>query len=347
MIYAPVIIPTLNREAHLRRCINSLKKNGYAKYTDIYISVDYPPSDRYIEGHKMVVKYLKENEDDLKKCFNEVHIYYQEKNLGAYVNGPFLRDLVENSGKYEGFIFTEDDNEFSPCFLEYMDKGLEKYKNDDSVTLIASTTDDVDIDRDKYNAFKTISSSAWGIGKWFRKEALVRKDFNRELFEKTSKDFKLLYKIFKKSPLLFNAYCNTLLWRGSTYVTEDGNPREIDLNRFFYNYVNNKYIIRPTVSQTRNWGKDGSGINSGISDVSPLEQVISNESSFDYKISEDVYLQKIKKRAFNEYLGFCKQLINIYLYRIVGEEIYKKIDIDMLRARLSHKIYRIRKLFRK
>lgn len=33
MIFAPVLIPTLNRVKHLQRCLNSLVKNTYANET--------------------------------------------------------------------------------------------------------------------------------------------------------------------------------------------------------------------------------------------------------------------------------------------------------------------------
>ena len=38
----PIIIPTLCRYEHFARCIESLKENKYAQYTDIYIGIDYP-----------------------------------------------------------------------------------------------------------------------------------------------------------------------------------------------------------------------------------------------------------------------------------------------------------------
>lgn len=348
MIYAPVVIPTLNRVSHLRRCLDSLKVNSYAKFTDLYISVDYPPNEKYVKGHEQVTEYLKNEEKDLLKYFNEVHIYYQEKNLGAYLNGPFIRDKVEQSERYEGYIFTEDDNEFAPCFLEYIDKGLEKYKDDDSVLVIASTVSTVldgEVDENAYNTYKVVSSSAWGAGKWFKKEKLYRENFDRQLFENISKSFNKMWRIFKISPVLFNAFYNTLLWRGSTYVCEDGSPRDIDMNRFIYNIVNEKCIIRPTVSKVRNWGMDGSGINSGNSGKSPLEQRLSDEESFEYRTSDKIYHSKEEKRSVSEYIDFIRKLGRIYFYRIVGEKIYKKLDPDMIGAKISHKVYKVKRIF--
>lgn len=42
--YAPVIIPTLNRYVHLKRCVDSLAKCTHAPDTELIIGLDYPPT---------------------------------------------------------------------------------------------------------------------------------------------------------------------------------------------------------------------------------------------------------------------------------------------------------------
>lgn len=54
-IYAPVIIPTLNRIEHLKRCIESLEKNTGADKTEVFVSLDFPPSDKYLQGYECVL----------------------------------------------------------------------------------------------------------------------------------------------------------------------------------------------------------------------------------------------------------------------------------------------------
>ena len=54
MKYAPILIPTMCRYNHFFRLIESLKVNTWAKYTDIYIGLDYPPSSKYEEGYKQI-----------------------------------------------------------------------------------------------------------------------------------------------------------------------------------------------------------------------------------------------------------------------------------------------------
>ena len=52
MIFAPVIIPTLNRYEHFRKCLESLEACTGAEKTDVYVALDFPPSEKYVEGWK-------------------------------------------------------------------------------------------------------------------------------------------------------------------------------------------------------------------------------------------------------------------------------------------------------
>lgn len=52
MNYAPVIIPTLNRYDHFIKCLESLEKCSGAEYTEVFVALDFPPSNKYIEGWK-------------------------------------------------------------------------------------------------------------------------------------------------------------------------------------------------------------------------------------------------------------------------------------------------------
>lgn len=47
MVYAPVCIPTLNRYEHLKELIESLQRNPWAQYTDLFIGLDFPPGEKY------------------------------------------------------------------------------------------------------------------------------------------------------------------------------------------------------------------------------------------------------------------------------------------------------------
>ena len=124
--FAPVIIPTLNRYDHLRRCIDSLAKCIHAKETELIIGLDYPPSEKYEGGWKKIREYL-----PTVTGFKKVTIIIRDHNLGAVGN---MNALIDYSNKlYDRYIFSEDDNEFSPCFLDFVNKGLEIYKDNRKV----------------------------------------------------------------------------------------------------------------------------------------------------------------------------------------------------------------------
>ena len=63
--------------------------------------------------------------------FKLLKIYRREFNCGVSnpnSNGKLLANEV--SKDHDSYIFTEDDNVFSPNFLLFVNQGLEKYKND-------------------------------------------------------------------------------------------------------------------------------------------------------------------------------------------------------------------------
>ena len=79
--YAPVVIPTLNRYEHFKRCLESLEGCTGAEHTDVYVALDYPPSDKYVEGWKKMDAYLAEKEIYPEKRNvhirkNEMYIFY-------------------------------------------------------------------------------------------------------------------------------------------------------------------------------------------------------------------------------------------------------------------------------
>ena len=72
MKYAPIIIPTLCRFEHFQRLIESLKCNSWAKYTDVYVGIDYPPIQRYRQGWQRICDYVDNGNFDEFASFNVV-----------------------------------------------------------------------------------------------------------------------------------------------------------------------------------------------------------------------------------------------------------------------------------
>lgn len=288
----PVIIITLNRYKHLRRCIESLKKNSLAKETDLYIGLDYPPDSRYVEGYKKVQDYLNKGIDG----FHKVMIIQQTENKGMF--GNFVSVQEEVYKKYDRFIYTEDDNEFAANYLEYMNRCLEKYEHEDSVLAVSGYSYPINKTEFRGNVFRCGTYfSASGYGMWKFKEERMRKHLNKSFFSKLYFDKRFMKKLLNLSR---NQYVNMI--KGMLEYTPDlianGEIREVDLAFGLYMVACGKKVVYPVVSKVRNWGYDGSGVNCGRTKIRKSEKMNHRNYQFEEQaIDEDVSFTEIVEDA--------------------------------------------------
>lgn len=302
----PVIIPTLNRYDHLRCCVESLAKNAFAIDTELVIGLDYPPADKYQAGYEKIKGYLPSITG-----FNKVTVLTTQHNLGVVENCKRLRDYVRSLG-FDGFIFTEDDNEFSPNFLEYMNWGLNAFRDDNSILGICGFKR-VDVDFLENNVYKYPKFNAWGCGFWFSK------------YEKKEKynDFNLLQDWIDSQSI---RVCFTDKVRVARAVLSMLKRREI-LGDFLTNMVplEERNFIFPKISMVRNHGWDGSGIHGGTKEVNRfyLNLPIDTNPHFTPKIYSPLYderLNRVYKKTYKT--GFIRIILNniiFILYKITGK----------------------------
>lgn len=298
MIFAPVIIPTLNRYEHLKRCIESLKNNFYAKYTDLYISVDYPPSEKYVKGYEKVKEYLSIPIDG----FREVHCYYQSNNLGPTENFHFLINVV--SERYDRYIFTEDDNEFSPNFLEYIDKGLELFKSESKVYSILGFKNTDFISND-CNYITVKFCPAYGQGRWVSKTEEIKKMAEHVLLDKkTYMNFPRMCRFFKHNQLYFYKYISSFLCdEKRRFITDNGDIRMVDFLNSIFLHLTDYVCIAPAISKVRNWGFDGTGVNMKEDYRKNADSVwiIDSEKTFEYSMIGPISFNEKNYRIGNNY----------------------------------------------
>ena len=253
MIYAPVTIPTLYRFDHFVRCLESLRKNPWAKYTEVFIGLDFPAKDAHWDGYRKISAYLEQPFPE----FRALHVFRREKNLGSSGNNRLLRQEVCKA--FDRFIYLEDDLEVSPNFLEYMDKALSAYEDEPDVVAVTGYSYPLAWKAaEGCTAVKqNFNGSAWGRGMWLSKqEALLRylrpnglnKDFSRA-FRSGCFD--------KMIDFAIKDYVNCCEggWSGSRAFLNTTS----DLALRIYLAVQDKTMIMPLLSKVRNHGYDGSG----------------------------------------------------------------------------------------
>ncbi len=245
MKYAPVLVLTCNRANHFKRCIESLERNDEAKETDLYIALDYPPNYTYLEGYKENEKYICEHHFK----FKNVIVLRRETNYGPGKNGR--EAIVEIAKKHDRYITTEDDNEFSPLFLNYMNQALEKYENNDKIIRVCSylppiKTNDFLKDNEVffYNGF-----TPYGTGNWLKKKPV---SFRNVFFKEIFTTYKHIRKICVEKDYLFEL-CIKM-------VREKKEWGDVLISTGMI--IKDLCCVFPAKSLVRNHGFDGSGINS-------------------------------------------------------------------------------------
>lgn len=307
MIYYPVVIPTLNRYGHLKDCVESLKLNTHADKTEIIIGLDYPPTEKYQDGWKKIKNYLSE-----LTGFGKVTVLEHDHNLGAVANSDYIRDYALS--KYDAYIYSEDDNVFSPCFLDYMDKCLEKYKDRQEILAVTGYMNPIDWKtKSDSNVVYVQDYMAWGIGCWKRTwEELnlnMPEHYMSYVCSHRSQIIKLRKSLRELNQLVFWTKSNPAL------------DRKCDFTINCYCLINNKYIVAPKLSLVRNMGNDGSGINCiNVEDDYLARQEISSSNSFDIidtQTSRELY--KIRKEWSdfkNQNFTIKQTLLTIFYYNL-------------------------------
>ena len=287
----PVMIPTLNRFEHLKRCVESLSANIHADKTELVIGLDYPPSEKYEYGYLKIKEYL-----PTIRGFGKITVFEHKENQGAIKNWQFCEKYcLEN---YDAYIATEDDNEFSPCFLDFMNKSLELYRDDSKVQSICGFSQSFYNKKDIPFVFCTYDNSAWGVGFWKHKLS-VYKSLNNPADVVNS--WKKSFKIF--------TYLPAPMYMLLTMVRK--NRRYGDTMFTINNVLNDTFQIRPKVSLVRNWGNDGTGVNCTKNLKYFQKQYISSELYFGNVKTQTILLPSIKRLQF--FVGLSNNKLVAYL----------------------------------
>lgn len=242
MNYYPVLIPTLNRYEHFRRCVESLSRCTHAEETELVIGLDYPPSEKYREGYEKIKAYIPQITG-----FKKVTCIKREYNYGAVNNST---DLTSRYFKiYDALIISEDDNEFAPCFLDFMDKALEKYANTEKVNSVTSYTV-IGLEGIPYSTYFTSTVCAWGVGIWKHKSQANFDycNFGKDILQDLSKSMK----IFFSSPNILSMLINMVKL----------NAHWGDVCKSAINILDGKMQLRSKEPLVINHGHDGTGLHS-------------------------------------------------------------------------------------
>ncbi len=252
---APILVSVYNRLSHLQSCIKALQLNDLAINSDLFIVSDGPKHQKD-EG---IIKDIR-NYVPTISGFNSVTLIAHEKNLGAIKSINTARNALLN--KREKLIFLEDDIIVTQKFLDYMNRGLDFYADDQRIFSIAAYTFPIKLPSD-YNrgVYTWYGYTGWGVGLW--NDRWTKVDWELSGFNDFLKD--------KTRVAEFNRIAEHVL--PILKRNQRGNAFAGDAILSYHMFNNDLLTIFPVVSKVRNIGHDGTGENCGITDIYRKQEI--------------------------------------------------------------------------
>ena len=281
--FTPILIMTLNRFIHFKRCIESLKRCEFANNTDLFIALDYPSTESHFTGFKQISEYIETIDG-----FKSVNLIKRTQNYGSAMNAfAAISSILE---LYDQLIFSEDDNEFARDFLTFINQGLETYKDRKDIFSISGYNSPISMPEFyKKDVYLRIGFTAWGVGIWKDKWAKVdwtMNEFNTFVDDKT--------KMEKFAKISEQAVPHLIYIRETQAKLGDG---IIAVHLF----NSNMFSIYPVISRVRNHGHDGSGEHAGVTDRYTNQAINEKEEEaiFPRDIQPDYKLMQYVHKQFN------------------------------------------------
>lgn len=295
-ICAPILLTAYNRPTHFRSCVESLQANVESKLSHLFVAIDAPFRDEDIAANSEIISYAKGI-----KNFNKVDLIIRDKNTGAYENALLARNEVFS--KYSRLIRAEDDNIFSPYFLDYINNGLLAYEDDPKVFAICGYSEPLALDKKiSSKTYMRRGFSSFGFGTW------------RDKFTQVDPLAEMFYREIL-SPISMNNFCKAVgdnVYVGLLVAKRLGRIY-MDMSIIYHIYKNTMYSVHPAKSLVRNIGQDGSGLHSGINDAIQNQEVEMERVVIDAAASGGEL--PVVREALNRYFKSAdSELLKYYLY---------------------------------
>ena len=316
----PILIVVYNRYYHFVRCVESLKKCPEAINSELFISSDFYKSKKDENNVNMIRKYIK-NIDGFKK----VNYVFFDTNVGQRYASNYLKEKIFEN--YDATIFSEDDNEFSPKFLNFMNIMYDYYGKKNDVFSFSGFSNNIlkpNYKSEKDRLYGSTAFAAWGYllkkKNHYAMKAFTDKNsiYDTLTLDLNNKNF--IKKINSISLAYYPHLLDCLL-----------NKKEIafDYSVSYYCLKNNLINIQNTNTYVKNFGHDGSGLRN---EKNKSLQLLMKKIDFSKKIPELIEVEDIPLN--NGLFGFyannrIKYKMKIFLIKLgifnITKNVLKKV----------------------
>ena len=309
---APIGVSTYSRINHLKQTIEALQKNTLAKESNLYIFSDAPKA-----GDEEKIAKIR-NYIHTIDGFKSVNIIERKTNSRVKNNRGGIKQLLDEYGR---IIFMEDDIVTAPGFLQFMNDGLDFYKDDKRVLSIAGYCPPIKMPNN-YNEdiFLLQRFSAWGFATWEEKFNPFSFELEKHGINKFLNN-KISVKEFKKNgedmyPMLISE--------------KEGKLDALDVKLMFYEFKYDMFSLYPQRTLTQNIGLDGSGVHCGATNKFHHKKLWDKTDNFQFvkniQIDAGIIKANYKFRKIglrNKTIVFTKKIGIFPLLKSIKEKIKK------------------------
>lgn len=311
--FAPICLFVYNRPEHTKKTLECLSSARLASESDLYIFADGPKagaSPDEIEKIHEVRKVIRE-----KNWCKSTVIEESEANLGLAKS--VVKGVTQIVNLFGSVIVIEDDLLVSKSFLEYMNTGLELYKDKEEVKQISGYIPSVSIQGN--SAFFLPFTTSWGWGVWKRSWETLKNDSIEHRLSSFS---------------WFDKYSFNLLNAVDYFeMLKDQMNEKIDswaivwyLNVFLKKGV----ILYPSKSLVKNIGFDNSGTH-------PVESDIYHTDLENVSIESFPDIPSIDFKRFIDIIDFFKKS-KLYRFKNRMELIFSKFHLTLLKLMIKARL---------
>lgn len=258
--FAPIVLFVFNRLEHTKKTIESLKTNSLAAESELFVYSDGPRS-REDEADVAAVRALIDDLDGFKR----ITVHKRATNCG--LAGSVIAGVTDVIQQYGRAIVIEDDLQFSPYFLNYMNEALDRYEGDQRIFSVGGYSPPLKIPEDyTMDSYLSYRCCTWGWATW------------QERWDKVDWDIKD-FESFINNPKLIERFN-----RGGDDMSEilklqmAGKISSWGIRWDYAHFRNDAYCFRPVFSIVGNTGNDGTGVHCGVTDK--FDVYLNTQSTF-------------------------------------------------------------------
>lgn len=296
---APVLLFVYNRPSHTLKTLSALEKNKLADQTTVYIYSDAAKDERAIGAVEEVRKIIRKLWN-----FKKIELVERDKNWGLAAN---VIDGVTKVVREHGHIIVlEDDLETSAFALDYFNKALDLYKDNEQVMQISGYGYPVQNLNVLPETFFFRVANSWGWATWDR----AWQHFNPDIDE-------LVADFSAEQIHQFSIEGKENFWK-QVQELRGGKINSWAIRWYASVFKKNGLVLYPRNSMTQNIGNDGSGTHTAAESTYQVRladypvtyfptEIVENRQG--YEAIKYFYAHR-KGSLFNRAVRFLRKKIN-------------------------------------